>query len=245
MSVIESNLLETVFAGIAVAVAFPIGALIAVLVPYKAANRALFAAFGAGIFLAATMLITQQALALGNVFDLLLGFSLGVVAFGIAAHQIRHGKDKNGQPKQRSEGKLSIIGTVLDSVPESLFIGIIAALRQPGLSAAVLVLFIGNLSITLEGAKIMHHQGLGKREILQDWLADFFIVAVAAPIGYLMAESVSTDVIAMVLSFAAGALIVFIAGELISRAYRESAGHNADISISIGFLTGIILLFVI
>ena len=43
----------------------------------------------------------------------------------------------------------------------------------------------------------------------------------------------------------AGALIVFIAGELIARAYRESMGHGEDFSISAGFLIGVILLFVL
>jgi hypothetical protein len=47
------------------------------------------------------------------------------------------------------------------------------------------------------------------------------------------------------LSFATGTLIVFIAGELIARAYRESRGHNEDLFISAGFLIGVILLFVL
>jgi zinc transporter ZupT len=147
MSFIEPKRLETIFSGIMVAVAFPIGALIAIYIPYSASKRALFAAFGAGTFFAAIMLLTQQALALGNVLDLVLGFSLGAATFGLAQHFIRHRPPSKGDEKERkrkqetSDGKLSIIGTVLDSVPETLFIGIIAFLRQPGLYAAVVVWF--------------------------------------------------------------------------------------------------------
>jgi hypothetical protein len=251
VSFIGPNLLETVFSGIVVAAAFPIGALIAVYIPYSASKRALFAAFGAGIFFATVMLLTQQALRLGNVFDLVLGFGLGAATFGLAQHLIRHRHNPHDDElvrmrrREKSDGKLSIIGTVLDSVPETLFVGIIAFLRQPGLLAAVVVLFLGNLAATLEGAKIMHKQGMGKKEILRGWLADFVIVALAAPIGYFLAGAVVNDVLAVVLSFATGTLIVFIAGELIARAYRESTGHSEDLSISVGFLIGVILIFVL
>jgi ZIP family zinc transporter len=252
MSFIDLKLLETIFSGIIVAVAFPIGALIAIYIPYSSSKRALFAAFGAGVFFAATMLLTEQALALGNVLDLVLGFGLGAATFGLAQHLIRHrhqSKDdaepERRRKQERSDGRLSIVGTVLDSVPETLFVGIIAFLNQPGLFAAVAVLFLGNLATTLEGAKIMHKQGMGKKQILRGWLADFGIVAIAAPIGYFLAGAVINDVLAVVLSFAAGTLIVFIAGELIARAYRESTGHSEDLSISAGFLIGVILLFVL
>jgi hypothetical protein len=251
MSFIEPKLFETILSGVAVAVAFPIGALIAIYIPYSASKRALFAAFGAGIFLAATMLLTQQTLKEGNIFDLLLGFSLGAVTFGSAQHYIRHRKRSNDDEaearrrREKSDGKLSIVGTILDSVPETLFVGIIAFLGQPGLYAAVVALFLGNLVTTLEGAKIMHIQGTAKKEIFRDWLADFVIVALAAPLGYFLAKEVITDAVAVVLGFASGTLIVFISGELIARAYRESTGHNEDLSISAGFIIGIILLFVL
>ena len=143
-----------------------------------------------------------------------------------------------------SEGRLAIIATILDSVPETLFVGIIAALASPGLFPAIIILFLGNLATTLEGAKIMHNQGIPKKMILRDWLVDFFIVALAAPIGFFLAKG-AQSVVATVLSFAAGTLIVFVAGELIARAYRESKGHAEDLSISIGFIIGVILLFVL
>lgn len=249
MSFIEPKLLETILSGLVVAGAFPIGALISIYIPYSASKRALFAAFGAGIFFAAMMLLTQETLNLGNVLDLVVGFSLGVATFSLAVNYIRRcsacDEVERKIKRQKTEGRLSVIGTILDSVPETLFVGIVAALRQPGLLAAVVVLFLGNITVTLEGAKIMHIQGLGKKEILRDWTVDFLIVGLAAPLGYFLAGAVSHDVLAAVLSFASGTLIVFIAGELIARAYRESTGHNEDLSISAGFLIGVILLFVL
>ena len=245
----DPNLLETIISGFIVAVAFPVGALIAIYVPYSSSRRALFAAFGAGIFFAAMMLLTQVALNLGNVLDLVLGFGLGAITFGLAQNYIRRCKacneDERKIKRKKSEGKLSVVGTILDSVPETLFVGIIAALNQPNLYAAVVVLFLGNIATTLEGARIMRDLGIPKREIMRDWIVDFLIVGLAAPLGYFLAGRVSNDILAVVLSFAIGTLIVFIAGELIARAYRESTGHNEDFAISVGFLLGVILLFVI
>jgi zinc transporter ZupT len=119
--------------GFAVAAAFPIGALIAIYIPYNASKRALFAAFGAGLFFAAVMLLVQQSLDKGNVYDLLVGFSLGAVTFGAAEYSIRHratrgiqDEEQKRQKHKESEGKITIVGTILDSVPETLFVGIIA-----------------------------------------------------------------------------------------------------------------------
>jgi len=239
--------LETIVSGLIIASAFPIGALIAIYVDYSHVKKALFAAFGAGIFLAAIMLLIQETLNLGNVFDLLIGFSLGALAFGVAQHFLKHNSNNSAlsSTKKISAGKLSVVGTILDSVPETLFIGVIIALKEPGLFTAEIVLFLGNLATTLEGAKIMQNQGIKKRAIMRDWLFDFAIVAIAAPIGYFLAKNVIQDFIAIVLGFAAGTLIVFIAGELISRAYRESTGHAEDFAVSAGFIIGIVLLFVI
>lgn len=252
MSFTAEKLFETILYGVAVASAFPIGALIAIYVRYSIAVRALFAAFGAGAFFAATMFLVQQALILGNVIDLIVGFSLGALTFNAAEYFLRRRRKNisNGQnhlenlTPEASDGRLAIIATVLDSVPETLFVGIIAALSSPGLFPAIVILFLGNLATTLEGAKIMHNQGISKTSILRDWLLDFLIVALAAPVGFFLAQAV-TGVVAIVLSFAAGTLIVFIAGELIARAYRESKGHAEDLSISIGFIIGVILLFVL
>ncbi|MCL4430016.1 MAG: hypothetical protein M1167_04610, partial [Chloroflexi bacterium] len=226
MSFIEPRLLETLFAGFVVAVAFPIGALIAIYVNYSARRRVLFAAFGAGIFFATVMLLTQVALNLGSVFDLVLGFSLGAATFGLAQNYIRRCKACNEEERkvkrQKTEGKLSVVGTILDSVPETLFVGIIAALNQPNLFAAVVVLFLGNIATTLEGARIMRNQGTPKRSIMRDWFVDFLIVGLAAPLGYFLAQTVTHDILAIVLNFASVTLIVFIAGELVARAYREA-----------------------
>ncbi len=250
----EFLIIESIVSGIVVASAFLIGALIAVYADYSKESRAIFATFGAGIFLAATAFLVQETLTLGNNWNLIVGFIVGAVVYYFAEQLIKKRSKLTNSKRQKQEqnssqngsmGRLIIIGTILDSVPETLFVGIIIAIHEPGLAAAVLALFLGNLGATLEGAKIMQLEGIESLKILRDWLIDFVIVAVSAPIGYFLATVVATDYLSIVLSFAAGALIVFVAGELISPSYRESKSHYEDISISIGFLIGAVLLFVL
>ncbi len=248
------QILESVLAGVIIASAFLIGALIAIFGKYSVKNRAIFAAFGGGIFLATTAYLIQETLTIGTSWSLIVGFILGAASYYSAKQLIK----KKTQSKKKNENKLNeqnpntypsgkpiIVGTILDSVPEALFVGIIIALNQLGVVAAVIVLFLGNLAATLEGTKRMKRRKIKNRDILKGWLADFLVVAAAAPIGFYLANVIAIDILATVLGFAAGTLIVFTSSELITPAYRESMDQVEDISISLGFLIGIILLFIL
>ena len=54
-----------------------------------------------------------------------------------------------------------LIGTILDSIPESLFLGVIIALNLSNLWGAAITLFLGNMCSTIEGAKRMYDEGMG------------------------------------------------------------------------------------
>ena len=248
------QILESVLAGVIIASAFLIGALIAIFGRYSVKNRAIFTAFGGGVFLATTAYLIQETLTIGNSWSLIVGFILGAASYYSAKQLIK----KNIQSRKKPENNLNelnpnnypsgrpiIVGTILDSVPEALFVGIIIALNQLGVVAAVIVVFLGNLAATLEGAKRMKMRKIENRDILKGWIADFLIVAAAAPIGFYLAHVMAIDVLATVLGFAAGTLIVFTSSELITPAYRESMDQVEDISISLGFLIGVILLFIL
>jgi hypothetical protein len=68
-----------------------------------------------------------------------------------------------------------IIDTFLDSIPKNVYIGIIIALNLPGLTSAVVVLFLGNPAATLEGAKRMVEEGVARSEIFKKWVYVFAI----------------------------------------------------------------------
>jgi hypothetical protein len=84
-----------------------------------------------------------------------------------------NGKSWSPSSSSSSSSEMSIVGTILDSVPENIFVGAIIALQIPGLLAAVLALFVGNLTATIDGAERMISQGMRKSKILKKWTKFF------------------------------------------------------------------------
>lgn len=140
---------------------------------------------------------------------------------------------KGGSSSSSSE--MNIVGTILDSVPENIFVGAIIALQIPGLIAAVLALFVGNLTATIDGAERMVSQGMRKSKIFKKWTINFLIVAPAGPIGLYLVKPLSDDIVSMIVGFAAGTLMAFITEDLIPKAYKEIKWH-IGLSTTLGFL---------
>lgn len=257
-SITHSAIISTIIAS-----AFIIGSIIAVKIKYSSNKKGDFAAFAAGIFFAAISfsLITEST-KLGHIGTMILGFIFGAAVYSIANRYIRkRSKYKKIQHSERDKkeedinenkqeiqsnsqdgsGQSIVVGTILDSVPETLFVGVIIAMHLHGLIGVVIALFLGNLAATLNGAKLMVEQGLSKSKIIKEWLGDFVLVAAAGPIGYYLVNQLSTEYLSIIVGFAAGTLMIFISRELIPEAYRENNGYAIDISLVVGFLTTFLL----
>ena len=134
-----------------------------------------------------------------------------------------------------SSGEMNIVGTVLDSLPENLFLGAILALNLSGLSAASIALFLGNLTATMDGAQRMFDKGMQRSKILKRWIADFLIVAPAGVIGLYLVKPLGEAGVGGIIGFAAGALLVFVTVDLIPKAYSEENWH-IGLSTSLGLI---------
>ena len=190
-----------------------------------------------------------------------IGFIAGIVIYSIVNHRIRNrskykeqsskmnknNKDSSNiqvsssKRKQNGSSQIVIVGTILDSIPETLFVGVIMAMNLHGLIGAVIALFLGNLTATLNGAKIMLEKGQIKSKIFKEWLLDFVIISAAGPIGYFLVKPLSREHFSVIIGFAAGTLMIFISRELLPQAFKEDTGYKSDISVVLGFLTGLIL----
>lgn len=245
----SDGLVASSLLSIAVASAFPLGALIAIFVNYPTRIKADMASFGAGIFFSTIAFsLVDDALKVGSPIDMIIGFALGAVTFSVMNHILikRH---RSRQADQESGGKTSkagrkstpsstvILGTFTDSIPETIFIGVIIALELKGLTAAVIALFLGNLAATLEGAKRMQEKDKSRLDIIKKWLYVFAPVALAGPIGFYLVRPLSNDELAIIVGFAAGALMAFITEELIPQAYKRAEVH-IGLSATFGYLLG-------
>jgi ZIP family zinc transporter len=260
--------------GLIVAIAFPLGVIFAIFVKYPNKLRSNIAAFGSGIYLAVIAFsLVSESTKEGNGVTMGIGFIIGAVVFSFFNHELlkrfnlkkkiqrnyvdkEYGKNKinvyndinNYTDDQNSNSSSTIlIGTLLDSIPESLFLGVIIALDLSNLFGATITLFLGNLSSTIEGAKRMYEEGIGsenikekRKKIIQQWMYVFLLVSIAAPVGYYLVKPLSHGQISIILGFAAGALMAFLTEDLIPEAYKKSNFYNG-IATTLGFLIGFTL----
>jgi zinc transporter, ZIP family len=255
-------LFTTAFMSIVVASAFIIGSLISNYIKYSSKIKGDIAAFAGGIFFAAIAFsLIDESIKQHNFFTMMIGFILGTMIYSIVNHRLRKKSkykeqssntnknndiDKNetsssNTRKKNGSSQTVIVGTILDSIPETLFVGVIIAMEIHGLIGAVIALFLGNLTATLNGAKIMLEEGKTKSKILKEWLLDFVIVASAGPIGYFLVKPLSGEHFSIIIGVATGTLMIFITRELIPQAFKEDSGYKSDISVVMGFIIGLIL----
>ncbi|MDN5847592.1 MAG: hypothetical protein L0H53_15110 [Candidatus Nitrosocosmicus sp.] len=133
-------------------------------------------------------------------------------------------KKKNSKNLPINSANTLVIGKLMDSISKALFIGVIVALDIVGLLAALISLFLGNLTATIEGARRMREEGKSSRLILKRWSIIAFAVAISGPIGHYLARSLSNEQLSILIGFAAGDLIAFIVEDLIPEDYKRLNG---------------------
>ena len=245
MNIIVNNeileILNTLLLSMIVSSAFLIGALLSIFIKYPERIRADLAALSAGIFFSTiSYSLIDDALREGSFITMAVGFIIGAVVFSVINRILQKSSISKTKNKDVISSKTVIIGTFLDSFPESIFIGVIIALNLQELMAAVLALFIGNVTATMEGAKRMVDVSKRKSYILKPWFYIFVIVTIGGPLGWYLEKPLNPEQLSMIISFAAGALMAFITEELIPQAYKRVELH-IGLSASFGFIIALAL----
>lgn len=244
MNIIVNNeffeILNTLLLSTVVSSAFLIGAILSIFIPYPERIRADLAALSAGVFFSTiSFSLIDDALREGSFITMAVGFIIGAIVFSVM-NRILQRSNSQIKSKEISSAKIIILGTFLDSFPESIFIGVIIALNLQGLMAAVLALFIGNIAATMEGAKRMVDVSARKLKIIKPWFYIFVIVTIGGPLGWYLEKPLNSEQLSMIISFAAGALMAFITEELIPQAYKRVELH-IGLSASFGFIIALAL----
>ena len=251
-TVLTSGFSQSIVLGILVASAFPIGVGIASGRKFPRQVKGNLAAIAAGIYFSTLAFsLIEEAIKISSFAAMAAGFVIGAITFSIMHPIVKERKkmtklfsrssyDKKEEEEEEktaggskekqsddssSSGEMNIIGTILDSVPENLFIGAIIALNLSGLHAALIALFLGNLTATMDGAQRMFDKGMQRSKILKKWLVDFIIVAPAGIIGWYLVKPLGDGGVGGIIGFGAGALLVFVTVDLIPKAYREENWH--------------------
>jgi zinc transporter, ZIP family len=143
-------------------------------------------------------------------------------------------KDAGGD--QESGSALAIVlGTVLDGIPESMVIGL-TIFKGGAVGAAYLTaVFISNLPEAISSTAGLVTSGWKRSRILWMWIGITLVSGLASLAGYDLFQDSSPNVVALVLAFAAGAILTMLADTMMPEAY-EHGGKLAGVVTTLGFV---------
>ena len=173
----------------------------------------LVTAFGSGVLISAVAydLVGEAVLRSVTGTSVAAGFVVGALVFygvsSVAEHRL----------SGHSHGTGIFVGAVLDSIPESVVLGV-SLLSGGGVSVAVLAaVFISNLPEGLSSSTGL--TSLGRGRIIGLWIVVVAISSLVAAISYAVLGPAGGDVIAFIEAFAAGAILTMLADDMIPMAF--------------------------
>jgi len=247
-----------------------IGCIVALFVSLPKGVIAAIMAFGSGVLVAAlTFSLVQEAFSLSqSIPPVVIGFILGGVSYSVAnrildkkssghgdspaksntsgtrsnsriRNRIRSHGDNAGGGKSAS-GLSLLVGSVMDNIPENMALGI--SLVTGGAVNVVLIaaIFISNFPEGLASTEGMKSNGRNKKYIIGLWSIAVILGTISTAIGFAVLSKASPFVISVVISFAAGAILVMLAESMIPEAFEEG-GSKIGLAAMVGFAVAFIL----
>ena len=136
-----------------------------------------------------------------------------------------------------------LAGVTLDGIPENMALGV-SLLETSGAGALTLLvaIFFSNLPEALGGAVGMRQQGRSRRFAIGVWSATAVVLAAAVVLGNfaLSGMGMAEGPLAMLLSFAGGAVLASLSDTLMPDAYREG-GKWVALATTAGFLLSFLI----
>jgi len=238
--------LEAAFWGFVGGFALLVGAAAGLLwrIPQRAIG--LIMAFGAGVLISALAFeLTAEAYRAGGLDSTAAGLALGSLAFfgGDRVLDRMGGADRKRSAGPGAGGAAAgiVLGAVLDGIPESMAIGV-SLLQGGGVSVAVVVaVFLSNVPESLSAATGMRATR-SPGWIRRLWLAVAVVSAVAAGLGYAVLGDASTEWVAGIQAFAAGAILTMLADTMIPEAFEaEGRSPFTGVVTTLGFALAALL----
>lgn len=224
-----------------------LGAIVGIFLHLKRQTIAAFMAFGSGVMICAlTFGLMEKAFAHGGFDAIIIGFlSGGLVFIGIdyLLHYFGGRKHKYYQlisSKKDTNGAAIASGAILDGIPESIALGVTIFAGQ-GLSILMLAaIFLSNFPESISSVEGLKKEGFKKSQIFWLWLFVGLASAIIVVLSYLFLHNLNPNVLGILESFAAGAILAMLADSMIPEAYKEG-GFIVAILTVLGFLSAFII----
>lgn len=208
-------------------------------------------ALACGLLIAtATLELFQSAIRHISVISGVAALLVGSLAFSFANSLVSKIGAKNrkrcgvcvAQPSEMSNpgsGLAIMIGTAMDAVPEALVLGL--SLKTQGIQyALILAIAFGNLPEAISASSGMKEAGRSQKWIFGLWSLVSIGTIILTLLGFVLAEHLSSELVAILELFGAGALLSMVSETLIPEATHDSPKYVGFI-IALGF--SLILMF--
>ncbi len=196
-------------------------------------------AFGAGVLISALAFeLVAEAHRDGGLVPTVVGFAAGALVYvGADVALDRRGRRRGGDD---ASGSVLLVGALLDGIPESLVLGLSVA-ATGGLSLPVVAaIAISNLPEGLSSSEAMRRAGRSAGSVFGTWLAVAGVTAVAALAGYLLLSDAPAELIAVITTVAAGAMLAMVCNTMIPRAFAQDRAATGLLA-TLGFLAAFAL----
>jgi ZIP family zinc transporter len=231
---------DSFFWGLLAGSSLIVGALLTFWLPIGRRALGLIMAFGAGVLISAVAfeLVHEAFQTSAGDGGVGLGLFLGSCVFFAGDSLIdrlggEHRKHSGG--KQAAGSALAIVlGTVLDGIPESLVLGLTVVQSGAVSGAFLFAVFLSNLPESIAATTGLSKAGWAKSRILGLWTTVAVVCGVSALAGYGLLDTASPHTVALVLSFAGGAILTMLADTMMPEAF-EHGGKLVGIFTTAGF----------
>lgn len=201
--------------------------------------------FAAGLMISIVCFdLIPEALELSNIIYTLVGVVFGVVCMIICDNIIRRREQHSSRSAKNSNSLLKTgiavgIGLALHNFPEGLAIGSgFEASMKLGYALAIAIL-LHDIPEGISMSVPMRCGGMSKTKVVVYTLLSGVTTGIGAFFGALLGN-ISIGVISICLSFAAGAMLYIVSGELIPESKSLYKGRFASLGNIIGFIIGIL-----
>ena len=134
-----------------------------------------------------------------------------------------------------------LAAVTLDGIPENMALGVsLLETTGSGTLTLLVAIFLSNLPEALGGAVGMRQQGRSSSFAIVVWSATAVVLALAVVIGNVAVSGAGEGLLAVLLSFAGGAVLASLADTLMPDAYREG-GKWVAFATAAGFLLAFLI----
>ena len=219
-----------------------LGALLGIAREWPARLVGLVLAFGAGALIAAVSFeLAEEGVQIAGGGPVAAGLALGALSYfagDLALDRLSARMEaRRSGTADDDAGPALALGAVLDGIPEQLVLGIGLA-AGGGVGVGLLVaIFVSNLPEAIGSSSELRHAGRSDATVIRLWITVAAVCALAAVLGYALADVASEGLRGGINGYAAGALLVMLVDTMIPDAATK-AGEVAGVVTALGFAVG-------